>query len=197
MVSLIILLLLAWNFYLGYSRGLFLQAFYLFGSLVAIVVASLFKSGLAQALNLWIPYANPTQGGQMAFFTSENVFDLNRLYYAGVAFLVIYLAVYLVFRFLGVFAHAFEYSHLEEVAYQRSIAGGLAVLNTAFGLAICFTLLATVPMTGLQNFLADNWLVKLLITIFPKFLFGWGGSKPQYWNSKSPVRLFFYGFYWL
>ncbi len=149
-----------------------MQAFYLFGSLVAIVVASLFKAGLAQALNLWVPYANPTQGGKMAFFTTENVFGLNRLYYAGVAFLIIYLAVYLVFRFLGVFAHAFEVSRLEELAYQRTIAGGLAVLITAFGLAMFFTLLATVPMTGLQNFLADNWLVKCLIMIFPKFLFG-------------------------
>lgn len=172
MISLVILLVLAWNFYLGYSRGLFLQAFYFLASLVAIVVASIFKAKLAQALYLWVPYANPTQGGKMTFFVSENVFGLNRLYYAGVAFFIIYLAVYLIFRFLGIFAHAFEYSRLEELAYQRSIAGGLAVLITAFGLATFFTILATVPMTNLQNFLADNWLLKLLIMIFPKALFG-------------------------
>ncbi len=40
MISLAIILILAWSFYIGYSRGLVLQAFYSMGSIIAMVVAT-------------------------------------------------------------------------------------------------------------------------------------------------------------
>ncbi|MGC4421483.1 CvpA family protein, partial [Streptococcus suis] len=40
MISLAIILILAWSFYIGYSRGLVLQAFYSMGSIIALVVAT-------------------------------------------------------------------------------------------------------------------------------------------------------------
>ncbi|MGT2929354.1 CvpA family protein [Streptococcus dentasini] len=170
MISLIVLLLLAWQFYIGYRRGLFLQVFYFIGSLFAIVVAFLFKNKLADILNLWVPYANPTEGAEMQFFTSENIFGLNRLYYAGVAFLLLYLTVYLIWRFFGIFAHVVSSLRLEMLAYQQLLAGGLAVFVALFSLGAFLTVLATLPITGLQNMLADSWLIKVLVVLFPKFL---------------------------
>ena len=58
MLSVLILLILAWHFYIGYSRGIILQAYYLVASIVSLVVASRFYQALSENLTLWIPYSN-------------------------------------------------------------------------------------------------------------------------------------------
>ncbi|TYL04498.1 CvpA family protein, partial [Streptococcus dysgalactiae] len=56
MLSLLIVLVLTWNFYIGYSRGIILQSFYVLGALLSLLVANRFYIGLAHKLTLWIPY---------------------------------------------------------------------------------------------------------------------------------------------
>ena len=46
-ISLLILLILAWSFYIGYSRGIVLQAYYLLSAIVAFFIASQSYQGLA------------------------------------------------------------------------------------------------------------------------------------------------------
>ena len=55
MLSVFILLILAWHFYIGYSRGIILQAYYFVASIVSLVVASRFYQALSEEITLWIP----------------------------------------------------------------------------------------------------------------------------------------------
>lgn len=172
MISLVIALILVWAFYIGYSRGIFLQAYYSMVSLVGLFVANLFYGQLAQVLTLWVPYSNPSQDAQVRFFTNHDIFSLDQVFYAGVAFLTIYLAVYLLGRLLGVLVHLFKLDALIS-PFRNVLAGVLSILVTALGLSMVLTILATVPLTGLQDRLYSSGLVRLLVNYLPLFSTWW------------------------
>ena len=85
MLSILLVLILIWHFYIGYSRGIILQTYYFIASIVSLVIASQFYQILAEKITLWIPYSNASQGATVNFFTDVNIFDLDQVYYAGVA----------------------------------------------------------------------------------------------------------------
>ena len=105
MIGLLVLAIVAWNFYIGYRRGLFMQAYYVVSVIIAMGVAAYFYQPLGEAINLWVPYTNPTRDASIAFFTDQNIFSLDRVYYAGVAYFAIYCVAYYGLRFLGIFFH--------------------------------------------------------------------------------------------
>ena len=105
MIGFLVLALMAWNFYIGYRRGLFMQAYYVVSVIIAMCVAAYFYKSLGEAINLWVPYTNPTKDASVAFFTDQNIFSLDRVYYAGVAYFAIYCVAYYGLRFLGIFFH--------------------------------------------------------------------------------------------
>lgn len=166
MVSLLIFLILLWIFYIGYSRGILLQSFYFIGALVSLFVAKNHYQSLAQKIALWVPYSNPVEGTKMAFFKDVNVFDLGKVYYAGIAFLAIFLVVYGVIRLIGVFIHFFPTDYFTDIKFQI-ISGVLAVLVGMMVLAMIFSVLATIPMSVVQEQLSHHFLVKLLVAHCP------------------------------
>lgn len=172
MISLLSSLILAWAFYIGYSRGLFLQAYYSLLSLLALFLANLFYRQLAQSLTLWVPYSNPSQDAQVRFFTSRDIFSLDEVFYAGVAFLCLYLAVYTLGRLVGIFLHLFKFDALTS-SFRNLLAGALSVLVTSLGLSMVFTILATVPLTSLQDRLYSSGLVRLFVNVLPLFSAWW------------------------
>ena len=157
MLSVFILLILAWHFYIGYSRGIILQAYYFVASIVSLVVASRFYQALSEEITLWIPYSNAGQGASMNFFTDVNIFDLDRVYYSGV--------VYALFRLLGIVVHLLPLHHFDNVKVN-CVSGVLAILVTLISCNLLLTLLATVPMSMVQNLLSSSWLVRLIINDF-------------------------------
>ena len=83
MLSIIILLILAWSFYIGYSRGIVLQGYYAAATMVSMLVAGAFYKSLAKFISLWVPYASATQGSSTYFFPSSQLFQLDQVFYAG------------------------------------------------------------------------------------------------------------------
>ena len=136
MIGLLVLALMAWNFYIGYRRGLFMQAYYVVSVIIAMCVAAYFYKSLGEAINLWVPYTNPTKDASVAFFTDQNIFSLDRVYYAGVAYFAIYC-----------------------VAYY----GVLASLVSLVPLTMLGNILATVPINNIQTVLSSSWVLRLLI----------------------------------
>lgn len=165
MLSVLIMLILAWHFYIGYSRGIILQAYYFIASMVSLVVASRFYQALSEEITLWIPYSNAGQGATVNFFTDVNIFDLDKVYYAGVAFTAIYLLVYCLFRLVGILVHLLPLHRFDNVKIN-SISGVLAVLVALVFFGLVLTLLATVPMSMVQNLLSSSWLARLIINYF-------------------------------
>ncbi|EHJ52069.1 CvpA family protein [Streptococcus macacae] len=169
MISLLLLLLLAWNFYIGSHRGIILQTFYFFSSLISIGAAAIYYKRLSEVLTLWVPFSNATPETSVNFFKSVDLFDLDKIFYSGLSFFVIYLAIYTVFRVLGIFVHFVKSDRFHKPFYTY-LSGGLAVLVTMLSLSLFFNVLAAVPLQNIQSFLAKSFMIRFLID-FP--LFSW------------------------
>ncbi|MDW8684615.1 CvpA family protein [Streptococcus suis] len=166
MISLAIILILAWSFYIGYSRGLVLQAFYSMGSIIALVVATATYKKLASFLYLWVPFANATQGSSNYYFDEKYLFDLDMVFYAGLAFLLIYVLVYAIVRFIGIFVHLLE-AFNPDTKTTNLISGAGAVLVTFISLQIVMVLLSTIPLAMIQDKLHSSFLANIMIQYTP------------------------------
>ena len=162
MISILILLILAWSFYIGYSRGVVLQIFYCFSSILALLVAAGSYKKLANIFYLWIPFANATEGSSTYYFDSKYLFDLDQIFYAGLAFLTIYLLVYAIMRFLGIFMHLIRYIG-SDTPKMNLISGALSVLVTIVSLQLGLTILATIPVPLIQDTLHQSFLANAII----------------------------------
>jgi len=162
MIGLLVLAIMAWNFYIGYRRGLFMQAYYVVSVIIAMCVAAYFYKSLGEAINLWVPYANPTKDASVAFFTDQNVFSLDRVYYAGVSYFAIYCVTYYGLRFLGIFFHFVRIERLDQTRFQVA-SGVLASLVSLVPLTMLGNILATVPINNIQTVLSSSWFLRFLI----------------------------------
>ena len=75
MISLLLLLVLAWGFYIGYRRGLLLQVYYLISAMASAFMAGQFYKVLGEQFHLLLPYANPQEGQGTFFFPSDQLFS--------------------------------------------------------------------------------------------------------------------------
>ncbi|MEW4354580.1 CvpA family protein [Streptococcus pneumoniae] len=166
MISILLLICLTWSFYIGYSRGLILQGFYTLLAVVAVMIASQSYQTLSKTISLLVPYANAQEGATTYFFSSQQLFELDQVFYAGIAFLLIYTVVYTVGRFVGIFLHVLPLNYLDDKKFNL-LAGVCSVCVTLFGLQMVLTILATVPMGTIQNHLNASSLVRFLINHVP------------------------------
>ncbi|HGA1494148.1 TPA: CvpA family protein [Streptococcus suis] len=166
MISIVLILVLVWSFYLGYSRGLVVQTFYSLGSIVALTIATATYKSLIPFLYLWVPFANATQGSSNYYFDEKYLFDLDSVFYAGLAFLLIYVLVYVLVRFLGIFVHLFE-GFNPDTKLSNLVSGFLSVLVTFVSLQIVLVLLATIPLAAIQDKLHSSFLANVMIQYTP------------------------------
>ncbi|MGT2754723.1 CvpA family protein [Streptococcus ovis] len=166
MISIILLVILAWSFYIGYSRGLVLQIFYTFSSVLALIVAAGSYQKLASIFYLWVPFANATEGSSNYYFESQYLFKLDQVFYAGLAFLAIYVLVYAVMRFIGIFVHLIRFVD-PDTTTTNLVSGALSILVTAISLQMALTIVATIPVATVQNMLHDSVVANALIQYMP------------------------------
>lgn len=166
MISILLLLILAWSFYIGYRRGIILQAYYLVATIVSAYFASKYYLALGQKFNLLIPYANPQEGQGTFFFPSNQLFQLDKVFYAGVGFLLAFTIFYCICRLLGLFLNLVP-SEILDGKYYRICAGVLSVGVTLFVLQMMLTILATVPLQIVQNSLENSFVARHIIQSIP------------------------------
>lgn len=166
MISILLLLILAWSFYIGYRRGIILQAYYLVATIVSAYFASKYYLALGQKFNLLIPYANPQEGQGTFFFPSNQLFHLDKVFYAGVGFLLAFTIFYCIVRLLGLFLNLVP-SKILDGKYYRIGAGVLSIAVTLFVLQMMLTILATVPLQIVQNSLENSFVARHIIQSIP------------------------------
>ncbi|MGT2844463.1 CvpA family protein [Streptococcus hongkongensis] len=166
MLSLLILLVVLWNFYIGYHRGIILQSFYVIGIVLSLFVASQHYQSLANNIALWVPYSNPTEGVTVYFFKDVSLFDLSKVYYAGIAFFIIFLACYALIRLIGILTYFFPIDYFDNIK-TNIIAGIIASLVILLVCAMGLSILATVPSETVQSQLHHHFLTRFLIEHFP------------------------------
>ena len=167
MISFLLLLILAWSFYIGYRRGIVLQAFYLVATIVSAYLASKSYQSLGQKFNLLIPYANPQEGQGTFFFPSNQLFQLDKVFYAGLAYLLVFSLVYIVGRFFGIFVNLIPYPNKWDTKVFNMVSGAIAVFISLFVIEMGLTILATVPMSFIQERLNSSLLIRFIINHTP------------------------------
>lgn len=105
MISFLLLLVLVWGFYIGYRRGLLLQVYYLISAMASAFMAGQFYKGLGEQFHLLLPYANSQEGQGTFFFPSDQLFQLDKVFYAGIGYLLVFGIVYSIGRLLGLLLH--------------------------------------------------------------------------------------------
>ena len=166
MFAIIILLILAWSFYIGYSRGIVLQGYYAAMTIVSMLVAGALYQGLAKSISLWVPYASAVKGSSTYFFASSQLFHLDKVFYAGIGFLLAFTVFYCISRLLGLFVNLVPTKILDG-KYYRIGAGVLSVGVTLFVLQMMLTILATVPLQIVQNSLENSFVARHIIQSIP------------------------------
>ncbi|MDN5983800.1 MAG: CvpA family protein, partial [Lactococcus sp.] len=167
-ITLIILALLVWAYFVGQSRGLALQLFYTFGSLIAIFIALANYKTLAEKITLWVPFASATVDSKLSFYPAKLLFEIDHVFYALVAFLIIYAVVYAGLRLIGIFLGALE-SMIIFGAIGNVIAGILSVCAVFFGLSLALMVLSTVPLALVQNQLYASGIARFMLEQTPIF----------------------------
>lgn len=97
-----------------------------------------------------IPYANPKEGNSTFFFPSDQLFQLDKVFYAGIGYLLAFTVFYSIGRLLGLFVNLIPTDKIDG-KYFRIGAGVLSVGVTLFVLQMILTILATVPLEVVQN----------------------------------------------
>ena len=166
MISILLLLILAWGFYIGYRRGLVLQVYYSLVAVISAFIAGQFYKSLGDQFHLLVPYANPQEGQGTFFFPSAQLFQLDKVFYAGLAYLLVFGICYSIGRFIGLFLHLILTKKLGGT-WVRIGAGVLSLLVTLFVLQMALTILATVPLAAVQNSLEKSIVAKHIIQSIP------------------------------
>ena len=166
MISFLLLLVLAWGFYIGYRRGLLLQVYYLISAMASAFMAGQFYKGLGEQFHLLLPYANPQEGQGTFFFPSDQLFQLDKVFYAGIGFLLAFTVFYCISRLLGLFVNLVPTKILDG-KYYRIGAGILSVGVTLFVIQMMLTILATVPLQIVQNSLENSFVARHIIQSIP------------------------------
>ncbi|WP_261806679.1 CvpA family protein [Lapidilactobacillus luobeiensis] len=169
MLSFVIILIFAYNLYIGARRGLYLQGAYTIGYLISLLFARIFYVSLASKLDLLIPYPSATLDSHFAFFSSEVGLGLDQAFYRGVAFILILVVGWLLTHLLMLFFSDLAYLELPLIDHWASLAGSLflAFVVTYFGLFCLCYLLAVIPIPGIQNALQKSWLATLIVRYTP------------------------------
>lgn len=168
MLTILILLILVIGFYTGLRRGLILQIVYTFGYLISYMIAKAYYKQLAPYLELYIPYPAPTADAKLVFFKQEISFELDKAFYAGVAFLLILILCWLAIRFLCIFAHSLMYMSLLKQA--NGLAGGImSAIVMYIGITLVLNLFCMVPLTFVQNQFESSGLARFMVQHTPVF----------------------------
>lgn len=163
MIGIAILILLLLSFYSGARRGIALQSVYSGGFILSWLIAVVFYQGWGKKIELFVPYLSVSPNSKLAFYTQEQSFDLDRVYYAGIAFLGLLLLGYLVTRFVGVFAESLRYKQLLPVV-DPVIAGTLNFLIIYIFIVMILKIAATLPVDFIQQLFKKSafasWMVQ-------------------------------------
>lgn len=149
---------------LGYHRGLILQVIYSFGIIIAAIIAAKNYESFAKVISQWIPFSSPTTNSHLLIFSDTLLFHLDDAFYAGTAFLLIFILAYLIIRLIGLFL---RFSQTPLGKRGKIIAGVLALLATYFGLQMFFVTLGLIPLATIQEHLNASILIRFMMLHTP------------------------------
>lgn len=171
MLTVMILLALAYCFYAGARRGMWLQLVHTAGYTLSFLLAALTYRPLARVMDQWVPYPSATEQSTFVFFTHSVGLTLDAGFYNGVAFLFVLTLGFLATRFGALWVHDLTYKKTDP-QLNLAVGGGLNLLVGYLFLFLLLYLLALVPVDGIQQMLDHSLVAKAIIRYTPG-LTGW------------------------
>ncbi len=149
--------IVAWNFYIGLRRGLFMQAYY-----VVSVIGPYFYQSLG-GCNLWVPYTNPAKDASIAFFKRSEHLTWPCL----LCRYLPYFAIYCVANYgcaLGFLP--FWGERPSQRRYQKVVGGVLASLVSLVQLICWGIFLRLFPMNSFKRSCHPSWVCAFWLSRF-------------------------------
>ena len=164
MISLIILFVLIFGFFMGLKRGFILQLIHLIGFIISFIVASMYFRKLSSHLALWIPY--PELGDDSIWAVFLNSMPLENAFYNAIAFAIIFFATKIV---LQIFASMLDF--VANVPLLRPInklmGAVLGFVEVYFFTFIILFILALLPLDAVQVRIKSSYLATLIVEHTP------------------------------
>ena len=166
MLSIIIILVLAYFFYAGARRGLWLQLLHVLGYAVSFLAAYTWANGLSTRITLLVPYPSATEQSSFTFFTNSVGLTLDKAFYRGFAFLFIFGVGWLLTRLIVLWFHDLTYRRIDP-QLNLVASGGLNLIVGYVLLFMILYVLALIPVSGIQDFLGHSSMARLMISHTP------------------------------
>lgn len=166
MFSFFLLLIFIYCCYVGYRRGLIYEGVMAAGYVISFILACLLYRPFSSFLTMWVPYPSANDNSSFAFFDKTTGLTLDKSFYASLAFIIILLIFYAIWRLLMISFKKLEYI---EVNPAINTWGSIlvALILTLSTLCVLLFILATIPGEGLQKNLQHSLLVNSILRYTP------------------------------
>ena len=167
MLSILILGWIVYSIYYSVKRGFKLETIVFIGYLLAGVASCILSRLFWRSFSLYIPYSAVTNEDPLYFYPQVHVFKIENSFYKIICFLIFYIILCLIVRFLEVFIKQFLIT--EGSPYLTIITGIMGFIVASFWSYLLVSALAMIPFSSFQQPLKHSILVNFLI----KGPFGW------------------------
>lgn len=166
MLSLIVIVALAYYCYSGARRGMWLQLIHVVGYILSLGLAWLTYKPLSAFMTQWVPYPSATEQSKFVFFTHQVGLTLDSAFYRGVAFVFMLALGWLVTRFVAMWFHDLTYKTADD-RLSMWLGGAMNFLMGYLFIFLILYLLALIPVTGIQDMLANSAVAGAIVRFTP------------------------------
>lgn len=166
MLSLLLILLLIYGFYIGARRGLAMEAFYAVGYAIFFCLALVSFRGLGPKFEMLVPYPSANLGSEFAFFSTKVGMELDNAFYRAFAFIFVCFIGWIVIRFAGLYMKKLTYFPMYNDVNLLS-GGIIGFIVTYITIFMVLLLLAIIPVTGIQHALEHSFIASTMIKSTP------------------------------
>lgn len=166
MVSLLIIILLAYGFYTGYRVGLVMQAIRLVGYIFTFLIATRYFDVLSGWLALFIPFPALQPDSQLALYTEQQSFFIENAFYNALTFLVIALLGWLLTNILSILFTKVMYYEVMGIV-NRVLGGVINLFVVYFIIFMVLFILSLIPVEFIQQQFVNNPLLFWIVDSTP------------------------------
>lgn len=168
MIGFFILIVLLIAFYSGGRRGAPLQLVYTIGYVLSFLFALANYQTLADKIELYVPYMSVTEESTLLFYDQNTALDLDKVYYAAVAFLILLFIGWLLVKVCGIFLSDLRFRRFRFLkGYDWLVAGGLNVIIVYLSVFYFLTILSMIPLATVQNIFEKSFTARIIVENSP------------------------------
>lgn len=165
MIGLLILLFLLFAFYNGGRRAAALQLFYTIGCFLSFLLALGQYKIWGKKIELYVPYLSVNPDTKMVYFSQQASFDLDKAYYAAIAFVGWLFIGWLLTKFAMVFVKNLNYRRLFKNDWI--LAGSLNTIMMWIVIVMLLKILTMIPLQAVQHLFERSITADLMVTKSP------------------------------